>query len=671
MSDLDRQLLFGVIALQNDLIDTRQFLEAHHLWTTCRSGSLADVLVEKGWLAQQARSHIEYLLAERCKKYRSEPPGREPPPELATLNISAPVGGKAEQPAQASNGGSHHVRMTPVLPPPPEKDRLTLLELLSTGGIGQVWQASDETFGRVVALKELKAEMARSPLHRERFIREARITGQLEHPGIVPVYHLHASEDGTRCYYTMRFLKGRTLTEVIREYHRDRLAGLTGRFVPLLQHFVSICNTIAYAHSRGVIHRDLKGDNIIVGDFGEVVVLDWGLAKHLDDGRKIAADEPYRGATLAHVEREDSLPESALATLQGERLGTPAYMAPEQATGQIDQIDTLTDVYGLAAILYEILVGEPPFLGTSIVEVIDKVIHQPPVPPRDRVSDVPVELESLCLRGLAKERIHRPASAAEMGACTQDWLTTRAERKRTEQEREHFFNLSLDLMAILDAEGHITQSNSAWHTILGWSGNELRGRPVGDYVHPEDRPRSSATINRILSGERGSEVELRCVAHDGSYRWIHWKVTLIRGESVLYIVGRDVSERKQAEQTFRGLLESAPDAMVVVEGAGRIVLVNTQMERLFGYGREEVLGQPIEVFVPEAYRASHGRNVEAYVANPAFRPMGMGLQLSGQHKDGRVFPVEISLSPVKTEQGLLICCAIRDRSPRSADSAGP
>jgi PAS domain S-box-containing protein len=147
---------------------------------------------------------------------------------------------------------------------------------------------------------------------------------------------------------------------------------------------------------------------------------------------------------------------------------------------------------------------------------------------------------------------------------------------------------------------------------------------------------------------------------------VHWNATLIAGEAAVYIVGRDVSERKQAEQTFRGLLESAPDAMVVVNATGRIVLVNTQMERLFGYAREEVLGQPIEVYVPAVSRTNHARNVEAYIADPSFRPMGVGLELTGQHKDGHVFPVEISLSPVRTEQGLLVSCAIRDVRVRPA-----
>jgi eukaryotic-like serine/threonine-protein kinase len=150
---------------------------------------------------------------------------------------------------------------------------------------------------------------------------------------------------------------------------------------------------------------------------------------------------------------------------------------------------------------------------------------------------------------------------------------------------------------------------------------------------------------------------------------VHWNATLIRGEAAVYVVGRDVSERKQAEQTFRGLLESAPDAMVVVNSTGRVVLVNTQMERLFGYAREEVLGQPVDVFVPAGLRAAHMRHVEGYIADPSFRPMGGRQDLTGQHKDGHLFPIEVSLSPVRTEQGLLVSCAIRNANTRATSPA--
>ena len=247
-------------------------------------------------------------------------------------------------------------------------DRLRLRTMHSSGGIGEVWLAHDELLQRDVALKRLKSEQSGSARHRNRFFREARITGQLDHPGIVPVYDYATTEDGSQCYYTMRFVQGRTLRQVIRAFHAERRASdfpfVGGDLLELLAYFTRVCNTMAFAHSRGVIHRDIKGDNIIIGDFGEVIMLDWGLAKELD------VEETF--------EVGDSEPEQdPHQTMHGELLGTPAYMAPEQALGQLDALDRRTDIYGLCAVLYEILTGRPPFMGDDVQEVIKAAIDDP------------------------------------------------------------------------------------------------------------------------------------------------------------------------------------------------------------------------------------------------------------------------------------------------------
>jgi len=185
----------------------------------------------------------------------------------------------------------HHLRpdsyTDPIRVHPDVSNRYELIRRHAVGGIGHVWVARDLDLGREVALKELREERVHSPNIADRFLREARITGQLQHPGIVPVYelvpgNLKASEESPP-FYTMRFVQGRTLTDAIREYHRKKSLGMATALgiTALLNAFVSVCHTVAYAHSRGVIHRDLKGQNIVVGDFGEVVVLDWGMAKVL------------------------------------------------------------------------------------------------------------------------------------------------------------------------------------------------------------------------------------------------------------------------------------------------------------------------------------------------------------------------------------------------------
>lgn len=249
----------------------------------------------------------------------------------------------------------------------------------------------------------------------------------------------------------------------------------------------------------------------------------------------------------------------------------------------------------------------------------------------------------------------------------QSWVAERAQRKRTEQERERFFNLSLELLAILDARGNLSQTNPAWESVLDWTADELLGKPVWELIATDDHARALKNHERILANESLIEVEYRCLHKDGSHRWILWNAKLIPGESSIYLVGRDITERKRAEQTFQDLLESAPNAMVVVNEFGTIVLVNAQIERLFGYQRQELLGGPIEALVPKQFRANHPRNVASFIANPSVRPMASGLELIGERKDGSVFPVEISLSPVTTEQGLLVSCAVRDITARNKE----
>ena len=185
------------------------------------------------------------------------------------------------------------------------RERYTLTHLHAKGGMGQVWLARDGALGRQIALKELRPDQADNSIVCSRFLYEAKITAQLEHPGIVPVYELG---EGDVPYYTMRFVRGRTLSEAIRAYHKKRAAGFADSVgkVELLTAFVNVCHAVAYAHSRGIIHRDLKGQNVVLGDFGEVMVLDWGLAKRVGPDQQ--ADGSLQEAAII-----DPAPEPAVA----------------------------------------------------------------------------------------------------------------------------------------------------------------------------------------------------------------------------------------------------------------------------------------------------------------------------------------------------------------------
>lgn len=239
---------------------------------------------------------------------------------------------------------------------------------IARGGMGAILRGRDTDLGRDIALKVLLETHQDKPESVQRFIEEAQIAGQLQHPGITPVYAMGRFPD-QRPYFTMKLVKGQTLANLLAE--RTDSSQDRPRF---LQIFEQVCQTLAYAHARGVIHRDLKPSNIMVGAFGEVQVMDWGLAKVLAEGRAAPVDPQPAVAPAVSVirtARSDASEEgsSKADTQAGSVLGTPAYMPPEQALGEIDRLDQRADVFGLGAILCEILTGKAPYLGRSHHEV--------------------------------------------------------------------------------------------------------------------------------------------------------------------------------------------------------------------------------------------------------------------------------------------------------------
>jgi serine/threonine protein kinase len=271
--------------------------------------------------------------------------------------------------------------------------RYELVEKIGQGGMASVYLAKDRELDRPVALKVLNAGPGDGPA-RARLANEARIIAALEHPGIVPVHDAGILPDG-RLYYAMKLVRGKRLDEHL---------SLTGSLVERLQLFEKVCQAVAFAHAHGVVHRDLKPQNIMVGSFGEVLVMDWGIAK-------LRAGDGVAGSAVAPSEPPDAAPPAPrTGTAHGTVLGTPGYMAPEQACGEIDLIDERTDVYALGAILHYLLAG-----------------HAPPAPspgggedgvrtdaPRQRHPSVPRSLEAVCRKALAADRGERYASVPEL-----------------------------------------------------------------------------------------------------------------------------------------------------------------------------------------------------------------------------------------------------------------
>jgi tRNA A-37 threonylcarbamoyl transferase component Bud32 len=414
----DRNLLFGVLALQADLLTAAQFAEACAAWAARKDGPLAALLVERGWLTPSDRVDVDKLLERKLARHGGNVQASLA--EATTDRARHSLAGIADPAVQQSLAGltpspAGHVLLTTINQVPESRDRYSLSRLHATGGLGRVWLARDESLGRDVALKELRPERAGHPSIWARFLKEAQITGQLEHPGIVPVYELSRRSAEEQPFYTMRFVRGRTLAETARAYHERRGRGEAGplELRDLLAAFVGVCNAVAYAHSRGVIHRDLKPQNVVLGDFGEVMVLDWGLAKVIGEAEPAEADRP----ALA-LEPSDAADQTAA----GQVLGTPAYMAPEQAEGRLDLLGPATDVYGLGTVLYELLSGKAPFGGDDTQTVLGKVIHEPPAPPRVHNPRVPAALAAVCLKALAKKPQERYATAQDLAAEVKHWL---------------------------------------------------------------------------------------------------------------------------------------------------------------------------------------------------------------------------------------------------------
>jgi tetratricopeptide (TPR) repeat protein len=311
----------------------------------------------------------------------------------------------------------------PSLASPEAARRYELLGEIARGGMGVIYRAVDTALGREVAVKVLQENYGPSSSVALRFADEARIAAQLQHPGIPPVHDLGTLPDG-RPFLAMKLIKGQSLVELLSA--RADGSSERGRFVAV---FEAVCQAVAYAHAHGVIHRDLKPANNMVGAFGEVQVMDWGLAKVLSARPAEPTDPVATAAEMAVRSLRDS---DALLTQDGSVLGTPAYMPPEQAIGAIDQIDAQSDVFGLGGVLAAILTGQPPFRGET-GEKTRQLAAQGKVQACFARLDgcgADPELVALCKHCLSPEKASRPADAAEVAQAVAALRAAADERAR-------------------------------------------------------------------------------------------------------------------------------------------------------------------------------------------------------------------------------------------------
>ena len=416
----DRNVLFAIIASRLNFVNAHQIGDAFKSLDDDKNTDLGKILVSMGHISEENRALISPLVEVEIAEHKGDVNAT-----LASFggdDILESIGGiyidddGEVRSVEMSDTHSSSPKDTQQAKESVERvtrehtGRYKFKSEYGKGGIGRVLLVFDEHIGRDVALKELLGQRVDGTTDGAtkrkftskamiRFLREARITGQLEHPGIVPVYEVGERKDGSY-YYTMKLVRGVTLHDKI------RAADSLFERLMLLSNVLGLCQAMAYAHDKGVIHRDIKPQNIMVGEFGETVVLDWGLAK-AKDAPDERAEDIAEGLKLIKMHPADK-------TIAGSPLGTPSFMSPEQAQGLLNEVDEKSDVWSLGGVLYEVLTGRPPFTGDTAYEVMGKVMKDPVTPVREIEPGAPAELIAICEKCLEKDRDKRYKDAEEL-----------------------------------------------------------------------------------------------------------------------------------------------------------------------------------------------------------------------------------------------------------------
>ncbi len=559
-----KDLLFADVAVALGAADAPRLARAiEAFWSKPDGRGLADALVRDGVLNGEARAAVEAEVSRIVGEAQGDAAAavaRRGGVDHALRESFSP--GTAEELGVAGRAPLRTV------PPGRYKD----FTVVGKGGMGLVYLALDTELNRRVAFKMVRpdpnapkdAAAPETPLHATppsraedtsrafeeltvRFLQEAWVTGGMEHPGVVPVYELGRTEAGIP-YYTMRYVRGeRTLATAIRE-----AKSLDARLA-LLEPFLKVCDTIAYAHARAIVHRDLKPENIALGEFGEAVVLDWGLAK--TRGRP----DVVQGAWRARVEELRAAAD--LRTVAG-AMGTAGYMSPEAALGRGDDVDERSDVHSLGAILFEILTGRLPFRFKTFVEYVQQLLEEDAPPAHELDAGVPEELSRVCAKALARKKEDRFASATEVAHAIRRWQT---EGRVEQQAAELLDHARAEVEAARRGTGntvlwHLDRASAACSKVL-----HLRG-------HSQEALAVNAEIKQLR--ERGIRERVRATRRRALIG-AGFLVLLCASVVALYVAQTLGDERADAESR----VEEARDAAALQANKAKAALADAEAAR--------------------------------------------------------------------------------------------